>query len=165
MCGDHWQCGSVCLGQSLVCPCVATLRRTLITPTPTLRRDTSLAVTQHILYYGTWQDTYYGTRQDKRHSHSNTQQWHIAMQWHKRYGTWQAKRDTYHGTRHKTLDTWYSHHDTQQRHIAYPTVTQEKHIVGYILWVGRIWWKFDFLKIHFSSDFSLEGHLLWYIIY
>ena len=31
-------------------------------------------------------------------------------------------------------------------------------------WLGRIWWKFDFLKIHFSSDFSLEGHLLWSII-
>ena len=26
--------------------------------------------------------------------------------------------------------------------------------------IGRIWWKFDFLKIHFSADFSLEGHLL-----
>ena len=33
------------------------------------------------------------------------------------------------------------------------------------LCVGRIRWKFDFLKIHFSSDFSLEGHLLWSIIY
>ena len=32
-------------------------------------------------------------------------------------------------------------------------------------WLGRIWWTFDFLKIHFSSDFSLEGHLLWSIIY
>ena len=32
-------------------------------------------------------------------------------------------------------------------------------------YLGRIWWKFDFLKIHFSSDFSLEGHILRYILH
>ena len=32
------------------------------------------------------------------------------------------------------------------------------------VWLGSEWWKFDLLKIHFSSDFSLEGHLLWSII-
>ena len=31
-------------------------------------------------------------------------------------------------------------------------------------WVGWIWWKYDFLKIHFWFCFSLEGHLLWSII-
>ena len=31
-------------------------------------------------------------------------------------------------------------------------------------WLGWIWWKYDFLKIHFWFCFSLEGHLLWSII-
>jgi hypothetical protein len=30
--------------------------------------------------------------------------------------------------------------------------------------LGSEWWKYDFLKIHFSADFSLEGHLLRSII-
>ena len=29
------------------------------------------------------------------------------------------------------------------------------------LYLGCILWKYDFLKMHFSCSFSLEGHLLW----
>ena len=131
-----WCCGSVCKvtgardgcvettgsvapwvwGQSLVCPCVATLRRTLITLNPTLRRDTS--------QYSDTKETYYGTRDltlDTWYTQPDTQQrldtWPSAethLYWHNTYyGTWQ---DTYYGTRHETLDTWYSHPNTLQWH-------------------------------------------------
>ena len=43
-----------------------------------------------------------------------------------------------------------------------------KNIFGYLkmfiplyLYLGWIWWKFDFYKIHFWSSFSLDWHLLW----
>ena len=32
------------------------------------------------------------------------------------------------------------------------------------VWLGSEWWKYDFLKIHFSSSFLQEGNLLWFII-
>ena len=122
-----WCCGSVCKvtgardgcvettgsvapwvwGQSLVCPCVATLRRTLITLNPTLRRDTSQYSDTAIQWHKSC-----GTRHltlNTHHSQPDTPQRHIPVQWHKRNILWDKRLDTWHlihSTRH-SAETWH----------------------------------------------------------
>ena len=129
----------------------------------------------------------------------DTQQWHIAMQWHKRYGTWQAKRDTYHGTRHKTLDTltmtlsrdtfntvtqeiWdktrdkthimgqerldthHTHHDTQQRHIAYSDTWETYcgiHIMGHDKTRDTNYWIWQDTRDTYHGTWQDKRHILW----
>ena len=50
-----------------------------------------------------------------------------------------------------------------QRYFAKFSQYSEKASTG-VLYLGSEWWKYDFLKIHFSADFLLEEHLLWSII-
>ena len=62
---------------------------------------------------------------------------------------------------HHWLDPVFLGHGHLARdfHYPHPIIISLSFSLTYI-YIGGIRWNYDFLKIHFSADFSLEGHLL-----
>ena len=70
-----------------------------------------------------------------------------------------AKQFNYRGTNNSNL---VQHPTVLHRKLYELNVQIHLGIQQYFeVWIGWIWWKYNFHKIHFGSYLSLEGHLIW----
>ena len=143
-----------------MCPCVVTLRRTHITPTPTLRRDTSQ-----------YSDTTHTMGHDKTHI-MGQDTWHLinstphSAETHPNTVTqeiWDMTRNKTHIKRDLKLShsQW---HSAEQRHIAYSDTKETYcgiHIMGHDKTRDTNYWIWQDTRDTYHGIWQDKWHILW----